>query len=201
MKLIQTSIALAVIAVAAAPLPASITTYVVDFGAPNHRAYVYRAGDFGLQSAPVVVAQPDTGEYSGFGYRNVRYQLGSAQLSFPKVGGYTLGEDGPSTAALIGSFFFSNPGREEVGSPVTFTITTASRADKVSISAIGSVQTAHHALLTVEGTHVIIDSSETFIPVVSQLTGKTTYEGRFATESGQGEANLGGFLVTIESSN
>ncbi|MFH1500008.1 MAG: hypothetical protein ABII82_19535 [Verrucomicrobiota bacterium] len=201
LKPMKTSLALVTLASLGtlAPLNAATVTYLVDLGAPNHQPYVFKEGDFGLYNAPVVVSAPDTGDHAGFGYKNARYQLGSAQLAFPMTGAYNLGEDGASTKALIGSFFFSNPGREEVGSPVKFTLTTASRADKVSIAAIGSVQTAQHALMTVEGTQVIVDSSESFIPVVGQLTGKSAYEGSFATESGEGEANLGGLLITIES--
>lgn len=196
----KTSPALAILASLGvlSPLSAAQVTYLVDLGAPNHKPYVFKEGDFGLYNAPMVVSTPDTGDYAGFGYKNARYQLGSAQLAFPQVGGYNLGEDGANTAALIGSFFFSNGGREEVGSPIKFIITTASRADKVTVAAIGSVQTAQRALMNIEGTQVIVDSSETFIPVVNQLSGKTTYEGTFATESGDGEANLGGLLITIE---
>lgn len=196
----KTSPALAILALVGAlsPLSAASVTYLVDLGAPNHKPYVFKEGDFGLYNAPLIVSTPDTGDYAGFGYKNLRYQLGSAQLAFPQVGGYNLGEDSSNTAALIGSFFFSNPGREEVGSPIKFTVTTASRADKVTVAAIGSVQTAQRALMNIEGTQVIVDSSETFIPVVNQLSGKTAYEGTFATESGEGEANLGGLLITIE---
>jgi hypothetical protein len=183
---------------AAASLQAAAITYLIDFGAPEHIPYVFKEGDFGLHKAPVVISQPDAGEHAGFGYKNVRYKLGTAQLSIPLVGAYNLGEEGSSTAALTGSFFFSNPEREEAGSPVKFTLTTGSRADKITIHAIGSVQTAHHALVTIEGTPVLVDSSETLIPVATKLTGKTTYEGSFSTETGEGEANLGGLLITIE---
>lgn len=177
---------------------AASVTYLVDFGAPNHQPYVFKAGDFGLKSAPTVVTMPVVGDYAGFGFKNIRYQLGSLQLAFPSVGAYNLGETDSSSAALVGSFFFSNASREEVGSPVTFTLVAGSRADKITVSAIGSVQGGQKALVKLEGREVVVDSNETFIPVVAELTGKTTYEGSFATESGEGEANLGGFLITVE---
>jgi hypothetical protein len=181
-----------------ASVHAASVTYLVDFGAPNHQPYVFKPGDFGLKAAPTVVATPDTGDYAGFGFKNVRFQLGSLQLAFPAVGAYNLGETDSSTAALVGSFFFSNAGREEVGSPVAFTLVAGSRADKITVSAIGSVQGGQKALVKIEGREVLVDSNETFVPVVAELTGKTTYEGAFATESGEGEANLGGFLITVE---
>jgi hypothetical protein len=178
---------------------AASKTYLIDFGAPNHTPYVFKAGDFGLATAPVVIADPDTGDHAGFGYKNVTFKLGSAVLSFPTVGCYNLNEDDTPLAALTGSFFFSNPNREDAGSPVTFTLTTAAKTDKITIAAISSVQGGHKALLTVETTKILVDSNETFVPVIVKLTGKTSYAGNFATESGSGEANLGGLLITIES--
>ena len=187
---------LAGLSLASAALAGS-TTYLVDFGAPNHKAYEFKTGDFGLTAAPVVVSAPDAGEYAGFGYKDVRFQLGAAQLAFPLVGAYNLGETDTAGAALVGSFFFSNSGRAEAGSPVKFTLVAPSRGAKITLSAIGSVQGGQKALIKLEGREVLIDSNETFVPVVAELTGKTTYEGTFATESGEGESNLGGFLVTI----
>lgn len=178
---------------------AASKTYLIDFGAPNHTPYVFKAGDFGLATAPVVISEPDTGDHAGFGYKNVTFKLGAAVLSFPTVGAYNLNEDATPLAALTGSFFFSNPNREDAGSPVTFTLTTAAKTDKITISAIGSVQGGQKALFTVETTKILVDSNETFVPVVVKLTGKTSYAGNFATEDGTGEANVGGLLVTIES--
>lgn len=188
----------ALVCSASAALAAS-TTYLVDFGAPGHKAYVFKAGDFGLKSAPTVVAEPRKGDYEGFGFTELTYQLGPGlTLTFPKVGGYTLGENDSSAAALIGSFLFSSKSRAEVGSPVQFTLTTKSPTDKITILAIGSVQTGHKALVEINGARALVDSSEEFVSVAKQLSGKTTYTGTFASESGEGEANLGGFLITLE---
>lgn len=178
---------------------AASKTYLIDFGAPNHTPYVFRTGDFGLTVAPLIIAEPDTGDYAGFGYKNVTFKLGAAVLSFPTVGAYNLNEDATPLAALTGSFFFSNPTREEAGSPVTFTLTTASKTDRITIAAIGSVQGGQKALFTIETTKILIDSNEAFVPVIVKLTGKTSYAGNFATEDGAGEANLGGLLITIDS--
>ena len=187
----------ALLAAAAFASPSS-KTYLIDFGAPNHEPYVFKKGDFGLSAAPEVVSDPATGDYAGFGYKNVSFKLGAAVLSFPFVGAYNLDESSSSTAALIGSFFFSNPSRPEAGSPVRFTITTAASTDKITLSAIGSVQSGQVAVISINGTQATIDSNEAFL-AVAKMTGKTSYEGTFATASGNGEANLGGFLITIES--
>lgn len=199
MKTLRPLLAFSACALAASAALAATTTYLVDFGAPGHKPYEFTAGDFGLKAAPVVVAEPTKGDYAGFGFANLVYQLGPAlALTFPKAGGYNLGETETPRSALVGSFLFSSAGREEVGGVVTFTLTTKSRTDKITIAAIGSVQTGHRAVITLDGQRAVIDSSEEFIPVAKALTGKTTYEGSFATESGEGEANLGGWLVTIE---
>lgn len=191
--------ALFALACAVSAQAASTKTYLIDFGAPNHTPYVFKTGDFGLTAAPVVISEPDTGDHAGFGYKNVTFKLGAAVLSIPTVGAYNLNEESSPIAALTGSFFFSNPNREEAGSPVTFTLTTAAKTDKITIAAIGSVQGGHKALFTVETTKILVDSNETFVPVIVKLTGKTSYAGNFATEDGTGEANLGGLLITIES--
>jgi hypothetical protein len=182
-----------------APASAATTTYLIDFGTPEHTPYVFKAGDFGLKTAPVVIAASKTGDYEGFAYVDLVYQIGfTTTLSFPKVGGYNLNETESSVAALIGSFIFSSAGRETVGSPVAFSITTKHPSDKITLSAIGSVQEGNRSVITLDGKRAIIDSNAEFIPVASQLTGKTTYAGSFTTEDGEGEANIGGFLVTIE---
>ena len=173
-------------------------TYLIDFGAPNHTPYVFQKGDFGLTVPPVVISEPATGDHAGFGYKNVSYKLGASVLTFPSVGCYNLDEAASRLATLTGSFFFSNANRTEVGSPVQFTL-TAARTDKITIAAIGSVQEGQKALIAIDTTKVLVDSSEAFVTIVTKLTGKTSYTGTFATEEGEGEANLGGLLVTIES--
>lgn len=191
--------ALALCAALVSPAFAASTTYLIDFGTPDHAPYVFKEGDFGLKTAPVVVAVAKTGDYEGFAYTDLVYQLGvTTTLSFPKVGGYNLDETSSSVAALIGSFIFSSSGRETVGSPVAFSLTTKHPSDKITISAIGSVQEGNRAVITLDGQRAIIDSSAEFIPVVKQLAGKTAYAGSFMTEDGEGEANIGGFLVTVE---
>lgn len=192
-------LALAVGATLVAPSFAASTTYLIDFGTPDHAPYAFQAGDFGLKTAPVVITAGKTGDYEGFAYTWLSYQLGvTTTILFPKVGGYNLNETDTNAAALIGSFLFSSSGRETVGSPVEFSIATKSPSDKITISAIGSVQEGNRAVITLDAKRAIIDSNAEFIPVVSQLTGKTTYTGSFSSEDGEGEANLGGFLVTIE---
>lgn len=191
------SIIALILAVSACAAP-SVKTYLIDFGAPNHEPYVFKKGDFGLATAPEVIADPAAGDYAGFGYKNVSFKLGAAVLSFPFVGAYNLDESSSSSAALIGSFFFATPSRPEAGSPVRFTITTAATTDKITLSAIGSVQSGHIAVVSINGTQATIDSNEAFL-AIAKMTGKTTYEGTFATANGNGEANLGGFLITIES--
>ncbi len=183
----------------AVSVSAASKTYLIDFGAPGHTPYVFKKGDFGLAAAPEVIAEPATGDYAGFGYKNVTFKLGlTAVLTFPSVGAYNLDETSSPTAALTGSFFFSNADRTEVGSPVKFTLTTAARTDKITVAGIGSVQEGQKALVTIETTKVLVDSNTTFVTIVTKLTGKTAYAGSFASEDGAGEANLGGLLITIE---
>jgi hypothetical protein len=177
---------------------ATSKTYLIDFGAPSHTPYVFQKGDFGLTVAPVVISEPASGDHSGFGYKNVSYKLGASVLTLPSVGCYNLDEAASRLATLTGSFFFSNSDRTEVGSPVQFTL-TAARTDKITVAAIGSVQEGQKALVSVETTKVLVDSNETFVVIVTKLTGKTSYAGTFASEDGAGESNLGGFLITIES--
>jgi len=190
------ALAALVFAVSAA---AASKTYLVDFGAPEHTPYVFKKGDFGLTTAPEIIADPSSGDYAGFGYKNVIFKLGTtATLTFPSVGAYNLDETSSSAAALIGSFFFSNPDRTEVGSPVKFTLNTVARTDKITVAGIGSVQDGQKALVTIETTKMLVDSNTAFVTIVTKLTGKTTYAGSFASEDGTGEANLGGLLITIE---
>lgn len=191
--------ALGLLIVVAAHAAPSVKTYLIDFGAPNHTPYVFQAGDFGLTSPPVVIATPATGDYAGFGYKNATFKLGAAVLTFPSVGAYNLNEDESRMATIIGSFFFSNAGREEVGSPVAFTLTGVTAAEKITVAAIGSVQGGHKAVVSIGDARALIDSNESFTPVVSKLAGKTSYAGSFSTEGGEGEANIGAFLITIES--
>jgi len=177
---------------------AASKTYLIDFGAPNHEPYVFHKGDFGLAAAPEVITEPASGDYAGFGYKNVTFKLGAAVLSFPSVGGYNLDETSSFTAALTGSFFFSNSDRAEVGSPVKFTLTIAARTDKITVAGIGSVQEGQKALVTIETAKMLVDSNTVFVTIATKLTGKTVYAGSFMTEDGTGEANLGGLLITIE---
>jgi len=178
---------------------ADTVTYLINFGAPNHKDYVFKAGDFGLKTTPVVINEPGSGDYQGFGYTDLTYQLGvTTTLAFPKVGGYNLDGNATLTGIITGSFIFSSTAREDAGAPVAFTITTKSPADKISLWAIGSVQTGNHALIVIDGNRTIVDSSDQFVPVVKRLSGKTVYSGTFNTEDGEGEANIGAFLVTVE---
>lgn len=175
------------------------TTYLVDFGAPEHLPYAFRSGDFGLTAPPVVVSRPETGEYSGFGYTSLTYRLGAVTLSFPRVGGYNLVEtDEAPLAALVASFLFSSASRDEVGSPVAFTITTRSPGDRVTVSAIGGVQTGHRAVVTLKDWRYLVTSSEQFTALGTELTGQTTYMGSFEAEEPEADANLGAFLVVVE---
>lgn len=185
-------------ALSASVASAASETYLVDFGRPKQAPYVWKEGDFGLLAAPQVITEPETGDLTGQAFKNVRYKIGTATLTFPVVGVYTLVQKS-APSLFVCSFFFSTTARAEIGSPVTFTITTASPDDRITIAGIGGVQKGNKAVVIIEDDKAVIDSNDAFVPIVSRLTGKTTYTGSFASPAAKGEANLGGLLIRIDS--